>query len=82
MPLGSRGPSPLRPLYGSSAVSYKLDDAASPMDRQVHPVFHEGRVALITGAGSGIGQAAAIELARYVDNLTAISDVLIGYFRV
>jgi len=49
-------------LYGSSAVSYKLDDAAS--DGQVHPVFHEGRVALITGAGSGIGQAAAIELAK------------------
>ncbi|PCH40436.1 NAD(P)-binding protein [Wolfiporia cocos MD-104 SS10] len=30
----------------------------------VHPVIHEGRVAVITGAGSGIGRAAAIELAK------------------
>jgi NAD(P)-dependent dehydrogenase (short-subunit alcohol dehydrogenase family) len=45
-------------------VAYKFNDAVSPMDGQVHPVIHEGRVALITGAGSGIGQAAAIELAK------------------
>jgi NAD(P)-dependent dehydrogenase (short-subunit alcohol dehydrogenase family) len=30
----------------------------------VHPVIHSGRVALITGAASGIGRAAAIEFAR------------------
>ena len=32
----------------------------------VSSVFHEGRVAVITGAGSGIGQAAAVEFAKYV----------------
>jgi len=64
MPLGSRGPSPLRPPPFNAAVSYKVHDAMSPMDHQVHPVLHEGRVAVVTGAGSGIGQAAAIELAR------------------
>jgi len=73
MPFGSRGPSPLRPAFGV-AVSYKLDDAAVPMDHQVHPVLHEGRVAVITGAGSGIGQAAAIELAKLGLKL-AIVDV-------
>jgi NADPH-dependent curcumin reductase CurA len=55
----------MRPAY-TVAVSYKLDDAASPMDHKVHPVLHEGRVAVITGAAGGIGQAAAIELAKCV----------------
>ncbi|KAM5540856.1 hypothetical protein V8D89_005500 [Ganoderma adspersum] len=51
----SRRPSPLRPS------SY---DPVAPMDDEVHPVIHEGRVAVITGAASGIGRAAAIELAK------------------
>ena len=51
----SRKPSPLRP------TPY---DPVAPMDDEVHPVIHEGRVAVITGAGSGIGRAAAVELAK------------------
>jgi hypothetical protein len=38
----------------------------SPLDESMHPVFQAGRVAVITGAGSGIGRAAAKELAKYV----------------
>ena len=68
MPLGSRGPSPLRSTSYSLGVTYKLDDTVhSPLDKAAHPVLHEGRVAVITGAGSGIGRAAALELARCVD---------------
>jgi len=36
----------------------------SPLDATIHPVFQAGRVAVITGAASGIGAAAARELAR------------------
>ena len=57
---GSRQPSPLRP--GSTRA---FDNPIVPVDG-VHPVLHEGRVAVITGAGSGIGRAAAVELAKYV----------------
>ncbi|KAF9651655.1 NAD(P)-binding protein [Thelephora ganbajun] len=65
MPLGSRGPSPLRTTSYSLGVTYKLDDTAhSPLDKAAHPVLHEGRVAVITGAGSGIGRATARELAK------------------
>jgi len=68
MPLGSRGPSPLRSTSYSLGVTYKLDDTAhSPLDKAAHPVLHKGRVAVITGAGSGIGRAAAKELAKCVD---------------
>jgi hypothetical protein len=68
MPLGSRGPSPLRTTSYNLGVTYKLNDTAhSPLDKADHPVLHEGRVAVITGAGSGIGRAAAKELAEYVD---------------
>ena len=67
MPLGSRGPSPLRSTSYSLGVTYKLDDSAhSTLDKAAHPVLHEGRVAVITGAGSGIGRAAAMELAKCV----------------
>jgi len=41
---------------------------------QVHPVIHEGRVAVITGAASGIGRAAALELAK-IGLKIAIADV-------
>ncbi|TDL19670.1 NAD-binding protein [Rickenella mellea] len=56
----SRGPSPLRPPF----TPFNPDDAVSPIDREVHPVIHVGRVAVITGAASGIGKAAALELAK------------------
>jgi NAD(P)-dependent dehydrogenase (short-subunit alcohol dehydrogenase family) len=38
----------------------------SPIDSDMHPVVHAGRVAVITGAASGIGRAAAKEFAKYV----------------
>lgn len=63
----------MRPAY-NVAVSYKLDDAVSPMDHKVHPVLHEGRVGVITGAAGGIGRAAAIELAKLGLKI-AITDV-------
>ncbi|RDX48899.1 NAD(P)-binding protein [Lentinus brumalis] len=44
------------------------------MDDEVHPVIHHGRVAVITGAASGIGRAAAIELAK-IGLKIAIADV-------
>ena len=31
---------------------------------ELHPVLHAGRVAVVTGAASGIGRAAAKELAK------------------
>jgi hypothetical protein len=58
MPL-DRGPSPFTP-------SHRRFEAMSPLDNEVHPVFHAGRVAVITGAASGIGKAAAVELAKCV----------------
>ncbi|KAN0087659.1 hypothetical protein V8E55_006280 [Tylopilus felleus] len=65
MPL-DRGPSPLRPPTGirGTTPSHRRFEALSPVDSDVHPVIHAGRVAVITGAASGIGRAAAIELAR------------------
>lgn len=44
------------------------------MDDEVHPVIHEGRVAVITGAANGIGRAAAVELAK-IGLKIAIADV-------
>ena len=32
----------------------------------VHPIIHQGRVAVVTGAACGIGRAAALEFAKYV----------------
>ncbi|CEL62736.1 short-chain dehydrogenase/reductase SDR [Rhizoctonia solani AG-1 IB] len=40
-----------------------VDEVRSPVNEESHAVIHSGRVALITGAASGIGLAAAWELA-------------------
>ena len=70
MPL-DRGPSPLRPvLHGAS--SYRRVEVLSPIDTDVHPVIHSGRVAVITGAASGIGRATAIELAKCVGTVALL----------
>lgn len=58
-----RGPSPLRPQIFSATTSYR-PEALSPVDNDLHPVIHAGRVAVITGAASGIGKAAALEFAK------------------
>ena len=47
----------------SRTSSRAFENTIEPIDG-AHPVLHEGRVAVITGAGSGIGQAAAVELAK------------------
>jgi hypothetical protein len=63
MPMGdreNRGPSPLRP----PTTPFRIESLISPIDREHHPVIHAGRVAVITGAASGIGRAAATELTR------------------
>lgn len=57
--MDGRGPSPLRP-----PVTPYRQEALGPIDREMHPSIHTGRVAVITGAASGIGRAAAIELAK------------------
>ncbi|KAH8108520.1 NAD-binding protein [Phellopilus nigrolimitatus] len=57
--MDGRGPSPLRP----PVTPYK-QEALSPIDAELHPSIHAGRVAVITGAASGIGRAAAVELAK------------------
>ncbi|KAJ8081052.1 hypothetical protein PM082_017892 [Marasmius tenuissimus] len=67
----SRNGSPLRPAYATTA-SYRPDNVGVADD--VHPVFHEGRVAVITGAANGIGHAAAVELARLKMKI-AIADI-------
>ena len=51
-----RGPSPIRP----PVTQFRPEMPSAP----IHPVIHAGRVAVITGASSGIGKAAAIELAK------------------
>ncbi|KAG6849688.1 hypothetical protein H0H93_006306 [Arthromyces matolae] len=67
----SAGTSPLRPVYSGSA-SYKIDNMSVADD--LHPVIHKGRVAVITGAASGIGMAAAFEFAK-LGLKVAIADV-------
>ncbi|KAH9950679.1 NAD-P-binding protein [Amylocystis lapponica] len=66
---GSRRPSPLRPTS-----SFAVESPMAPMDKDVHPVIHQGRVAVITGAASGIGRAAALELAK-IGLKIALADV-------
>ncbi|KAJ3790178.1 hypothetical protein GGU11DRAFT_767324 [Lentinula aff. detonsa] len=68
----SRNGSPLRPAFSSTASLFKPDSAGLGDD--VHPIIHEGRVAVITGAASGIGRAAALELAKLKLKI-AIADV-------
>ncbi|KAF9068568.1 hypothetical protein BDP27DRAFT_1294935 [Rhodocollybia butyracea] len=67
----SRNGSPLRPPF-SVASSYKPDSAGLGDD--VHPIIHEGRVAVITGAASGIGAAAALIFAKLGLRI-AIADI-------
>ena len=63
-----RGPSPIRPPPFGGMASYQVE-AMSPVANEFHPVIHAGAVAVITGAASGIGRAAAEELAKYVLSL-------------
>jgi hypothetical protein len=58
----SRNPSPGRPGVYTGTASYKLDTMT--VADELHPVIHAGRVAVITGAASGIGKAAALEFAK------------------
>ena len=60
-PTRSRAGSPMHPAYAGTS-SYKPDNMS--VADELHPVIHAGRVALITGAASGIGYAAAIEFAK------------------
>jgi NAD(P)-dependent dehydrogenase (short-subunit alcohol dehydrogenase family) len=50
----------------------------SHVNSDVHPVLHAGRVAVITGAASGIGKAAAVEMAKCVSAvaLDSASEIL------
>ncbi len=57
----SRNGSPLRSAFAGTA-SFKPDSMSVADD--LHPVLHAGRVALVTGAASGIGRAAALEFAK------------------
>ncbi|KAJ7727351.1 NAD(P)-binding protein [Mycena metata] len=68
----SRGPSPGRPALSGSA-SFSPSGALDPAD--THPVLHPGRVAVITGAASGIGAAAARLLASLHHMKIALADL-------
>ena len=63
IPTASRGVSPLRPVL-TGAASYRLDELS--VGDELHPVIQAGRVAVVTGAASSMGRAAAEELARCV----------------
>jgi len=69
--MGDRGPSPLR---APTTSLFRVESLISPIDEEHHPVIHLGRVAVVTGAASGIGRAAARELAR-LGLKVAIADI-------
>ncbi|KAJ7166393.1 hypothetical protein C8R43DRAFT_1121962 [Mycena crocata] len=71
--LRSRGPSPKRPAALSGSASFSPANALHPTGEQ-HPVLHAGRVAVVTGAASGIGAAAARAFAALGMKI-AIADV-------
>ncbi|KAF5382506.1 hypothetical protein D9615_003060 [Tricholomella constricta] len=68
----SSAASPLRPGMYTGTASYKLENMS--VADEVHPVINAGRVAVITGAASGIGRAAALEFAK-LGLKVAIADV-------
>lgn len=63
----SNGASPLRPGIYTGTASYRLENMS--VADELHPVIHAGRVAVITGAASGIGKAAAFEFAKFVSQV-------------
>ncbi|KAI0299621.1 NAD-P-binding protein [Russula brevipes] len=73
MPMGERGPSGPSPLRPPTAP-FRVESLISPIDRELHPVLHAGRVAVVTGAASGIGRAAARELSK-LGLKVAIADI-------
>lgn len=67
----SRNNSPLRPGFAGQA-SFRPENLG--VADELHPVIAQGRVAVITGGASGIGKAAALELAKLGLKI-AIADV-------
>lgn len=66
----SRNASPLRTTFGNPSYTVSNMSVAD----ELHPVLHAGRVAVITGAASGLGKAAAKELAKLGLKI-AIADI-------